>query len=991
MPRIWRVVFALWLAGVFAVGGGTVVDAQRPPFEGALFWMASPAGHSGDLWLPPPVRGWNEIIAGDPWAQGTSFPTDRIWESSLAGMPPNDSCFPDGVDAVTDPDVGPYGLQTTQYFGDWWEGNVYVHHPVPPPGWSEPEYGGFYFQVRPPQNGHSRLAVAPSNGAPEQMVGSPGACVGGNLALQRGEQDGGAWMPHSLPGTSLPCYSQSQLFRFRLNTELRCEPDLADGPGARGDPGRPGTDPYTSLFWDIFDQRALSLPLFLDGTPGLIAFPYTYAGPYPLFRRVDVGFSKLFDDGSDSTGLAFPPTPVAAAGVFNVSAGSSALGARDDYTAATNPIHWVLGPLADVRSHVRNGLRAYDPVTGTSTDFVNIFDGFRDETDCLFFTAVTQTALVTNDMDSPCPTPDKSRMTAHVSLEAGDRVPDVGVINPAALPGPAPTVNEAHPRAQPFPSGSFWMDWTNRTLRCTERHAMLDPFYLENAEALIQAHQVNLDYWWDLYLNIDRSDFGPPEDFVDAQNYYYTQAQQEFAAREGWRAIFEYREGVVDLLEAAFAAAVPEPYVVVQRRDTSVLLIGSPFPASCEAPSFTLQPDRMTQGSINGPAWDGRARPPLLPSGAYPGQTTELRTLESVAAGMLSGTQTPEHYRGDEITVWRAGISRNTVGSDPYPEGPSHGAKPGDLDILDSGSSYVSFSCGSPEADVFAPDVTHITPTFTSVTPGQTIYTPRGEVTYQGPALDAPFEADALGNTCYRPDGTDCYGAPALAELTARYPGTRAAAALAAAVALGLPAGTAAGDELLGPFEHGHTPFRHRPTGRHSGSFVRETSGDLDADGNLLFLDQPSGRANLPGQAYRVPTAYAVQPLRFFFNGGFSLYLRTGLRDLDHRVLGGTGPGWAFKQTRFFGAAPGTHLAGPVRHPDVENMTGYGPVRYSGAMEAAKTGRVGTCTLCSEKGCDPSVLEDFPGERFTSRVTTAGRLVCLIQPGQTPPVDCPGP
>ena len=43
------------------------------------------------------------------------------------------------------------------------------------------------------------------------------------------------------------------------------------------------------------------------------------------------------------------------------------------------------------------------------------------------------------------------------------------------------------------------------------------------------------------------------------------------------------------------------------------------------------------------------------------------------------------------------------------------------------------------------------------------------------------------------------------------------------------------------------------------------------------------------------------------------------------------------------------------------------------------------------EGVHASVVEDFPNERFTSRVTTAGRLVCLLETGLTPPGDCPGP
>ena len=163
MRKVWRTVFALWLAGVFAVFGGVVVDAQNPPYEGAFFWMSAPGNHPGDLWIAPPFRALTEV-GGDPWQQAMSFPS-RVWESEIAGAPPNDACFGVGVDAVTDIDTGPYGLQTSQYFAEWWEGNVYFDHPAKPPGWSTAEYGFFNFAYRPPQNGFFRMAVAPGTGA----------------------------------------------------------------------------------------------------------------------------------------------------------------------------------------------------------------------------------------------------------------------------------------------------------------------------------------------------------------------------------------------------------------------------------------------------------------------------------------------------------------------------------------------------------------------------------------------------------------------------------------------------------------------------------------------------------------------------------------------------------------------------------------------------------------------------------------------------------
>ena len=140
-----------------------------------------------------------------------------------------------------------------------------------------------------------------------------------------------------------------------------------------------------------------------------------------------------------------------------------------------------------------------------------------------------------------------------------------------------------------------------------------------------------------------------------------------------------------------------------------------------------------------------------------------------------------------------------------------------------------------------------------------------------------------------------------------------------------------------------------------------------------------------------VPPPMRFRPLRFWYQLGAAVDLRLGLPDLDHRHGGFShGPGGIEVRTRYFGSSPGTHLAS-LHFADVEQMALYGPVRYNGAMEAAKGGTLGSCTLCSEKGCDAATVEDFPGERFTSKVSTTGRMVCLIETGQAPPDDCPGP
>ena len=95
----------------------------------------------------------------------------------------------------------------------------------------------------------------------------------------------------------------------------------------------------------------------------------------------------------------------------------------------------------------------------------------------------------------------------------------------------------------------------------------------------------------------------------------------------------------------------------------------------------------------------------------------------------------------------------------------------------------------------------------------------------------------------------------------------------------------------------------------------------------------------------------------------------------------------------YWGVAPGTATNGPpgtIAEADMERMTRSGPVRLSGAMSYARSPAVGSCTVCSENGCDDSVVEEFVGERFTSSVTQ-GTAVCLIGPTPIPPPahSCP--
>ena len=193
---------------------------------------------------------------------------------------------------------------------------------------------------------------------------------------------------------------------------------------------------------------------------------------------------------------------------------------------------------------------------------------------------------------------------------------------------------------------------------------------------------------------------------------------------------------------------------------------------------------------------------------------------------------------------------------------------------------------------------------------------------------------------------------------------------------------------LAPPFKGGQPG---RPTGRRDVDPDRTVgvAGDVD----LLALVQAV--ADIPSKARQLFLPWvsisSVSPLLWSNNVPLAFY--SGVGDLDHRVGGFTGLSRLVINDLYWGIAPGTPTAagdGVPLEPDEEHMTRTGPIRFTGGMELARTSRVGTCTLCSELGCDDTVVEEFPGERFTSSVSQ-GTIVCLMERGLTPPGDCPGP
>ena len=236
----------------------------------------------------------------------------------------------------------------------------------------------------------------------------------------------------------------------------------------------------------------------------------------------------------------------------------------------------------------------------------------------------------------------------------------------------------------------------------------------------------------------------------------------------------------------------------------------------------------------------------------------------------------------------------------------------------------------------------------------------------------------------------DCYASDEMRDRIAEYsPGGaetltgRALAAHREAARAGVDQGLYIADRLRA-FT---TP--DRPENRAPLFSVNKTvsSGDLDASGNLIVHDpvRMFGDIGEP-TSYAVETTSAPHALFYEYNPTF-----TGLGNLDH-LSNGVRHEFTFVEY-YWGVAPGTAVHGPpgtIAEADMEHMTRTGPVRLSAAMGYARGGGVGSCTVCSENGCDDSVVEEFAGERFTSSVTQ-GTAVCLIGPTPIPPPrhSCP--
>ena len=188
---------AVAAAFVLLVLAGDVPLLAQRDYQGDLFWMADPSSAPGALWVAPPLRGWSP--EGDPWSAATSFPP-RVWEYHVSDAPPSDPCVE--LPAAIDPATGPFGMQLSTYFAEWWEGTTYRAHPNKPPGYRPDLFGFFDFRHgrRP-----DRARVGPG-GLPGRAIGNPGACAAATLAALQGGGDS-QWMPHQRDGYGNPCLS----------------------------------------------------------------------------------------------------------------------------------------------------------------------------------------------------------------------------------------------------------------------------------------------------------------------------------------------------------------------------------------------------------------------------------------------------------------------------------------------------------------------------------------------------------------------------------------------------------------------------------------------------------------------------------------------------------------------------------------------------------------------------------------------------------------
>ena len=321
--RVWRRVA---VAAVLAAGLGLDLGAQSYNAIGSggpLWWFpANDASYSRhhDLWHMSYFEALN-----DDWGVATSFPTipgEVVWVSDVSGAPENSACdrqnltervnvgppYPEDGNPIprtarTPSGAGGFaGLQLSMHIGEWWQGMKYrgyyddataraFHFSGVGAAYDPAVFGWFDVRMqdgagvvqRPPLYDASRSVTWINPLFSQwQLHGGGGfamPCLGMSMVLMHGVDGGGrdkVWPPTPVGADDGECWSNARPLVLRVNSEGRCEPNLAE------------RYPYTVRFWAIMDAAPpRPAPLWIGGSH-LPMFPPDYSAPYVMARRGEI-------------------------------------------------------------------------------------------------------------------------------------------------------------------------------------------------------------------------------------------------------------------------------------------------------------------------------------------------------------------------------------------------------------------------------------------------------------------------------------------------------------------------------------------------------------------------------------------------------------------------------------------------------------------------------------------------------------------------------
>ena len=623
------------------------VDAQSSrarPYAGPFFWLADQTETPGSRWVAPPTR-----ATAPGGGSFSSFP-DRLWVGDVVGAPPNDSCHAVGDRPATDYEVGPYGLQVVQYLGDWWRGLVYRPHTGTVGPATAYDFGYFDFAPRPGRPPTSR------DGLPGTSVGNPGACVANALARLHGSLDGdGRWRTTTVDvPTGRDCLAASQIVLLRMNSELRCEPDLSD----------PDDHEFTSAFWRFLEGR--SVPT------GPTFFPSDYEAGAQWVRRVEVGFFAL-DGDSKGSGGTYELVPF---GLPAYPTSGQPVGEYREY----HPDSFGLVPDASLR----NPLQAMD-VNGVPTgEPIRFVDGRTGREDCLEWNVARPGERY--DQDWACNRAN-SMAASNAAVESdGLRVVEAGPATPAEIEDSPPTIPLAHPRLHPFPApaGSVWAEWNRAQMSCRWQYAVLTP--------LADQARERRDAWRGLYNRLAGGGGLDSTELAAFRRYAERRLGPGVAGPvawahghwQGWEALLEYR-----------IAAERQARGVLQAAGYR-LVVGREFVVGVEHSGCVVD-----------------SLPSVQVDPVAPGQTTNGLWSRFFTFDVPEDTDTPEYWAPDgQLYHWRGTVTpRNAAAA----RGGRLPAGTVVREIAVGPTAYRHFSCGTVAEHLFGPDVAEITPDFTGV------------------------------------------------------------------------------------------------------------------------------------------------------------------------------------------------------------------------------------------------------------------------------------